>query len=333
MKPKILVLPPKNVRKIIMEEKTIKDLKQFAEVVINEGDSNYTEEELYNIIPEFDGAITSWGSPKFTEKVLKNAKNLKIISHAAGSVKAYISPLAWEKKIVITNAADAISYSVAELTILFILASLRKIINVDKAMKNGLTWKDKKDRGGWELRNKTVGIIGMGSVARIVTDYLTPFKTNIICYDPYLSDKEAVNLGIKKVSLNYLLCNSKIITVHAPSIPETYHMLGEKELALIKDDAVLVNTARGSIIDENVLIEELKKERFVAALDVYENEPLAVESELRNLSNVIITPHVAGLTYDCRYRVSEYAVEDQKRFFNGQKPYRVITKEMLSTIA
>lgn len=330
---RILILPPQGLLSKIMRPSTERRLMSFATVVKNEADRDLTGEEVAKILADFDGVITSWGSCRFTEQVLANANRLRIISHAAGSVRPIVSNAVWERDITVTNAADAISPSVAEMTLLFILASLRRLIPISNAMKNGAVWKREEDEHGEELSHKTIGLIGLGSVARHLIGLLKPYDLEILAYDPYISDEGAESLGVKKASLRDVLANSDVISIHAPAIPETYHMIGEKELQLIQDGAVLVNTARGSILDEKALIAELKRGRFVAALDVYEQEPLPLENELRKLPNVILTPHIAGLTVDSYYRTTELVVDDLFRFFNGEEPLHRVTRDMLETMA
>jgi phosphoglycerate dehydrogenase-like enzyme len=139
-------------------------------------------------------------------------------------------------------------------------------------------------------------------------------------------------LGVTKVELEQLLREADVVSLHAPAKPETYHMLNAKGLDLMKDDALLINTGRGTLIDEAALIAELQKGRFFAFLDVTDPEPPAADSPLRHLNNVVVTPHLAGCIEDCG-RMGEMAVEELRRCFAGEPALYEVTAEMLARVA
>ena len=195
--------------------------------------------------------------------------------------------------------------------------------------------------GGWresvywpsrELYGKAVGIIGASHVGRHVIELLQPFGAQVLLYDPYVSPERAKELGVIQVELGELLRQADVVSLHAPAKPETYHMLNAEGLALMKDDALLINTGRGTLINEVALIAELQKGRFFAFLDVTDPEPPAADSPLRHLDNVVVTPHLAGCIEDCG-RMGEMAVEELRRCFAGEPPLYEITAEMLARVA
>jgi len=153
-----------------------------------------------------------------------------------------------------------------------------------------------------------------------------------LLYDPYVSGEEARRLGATKVELDELLRRADIVSVHAPSLPETRHMLNARTLALMKDEAILINTARGALIDEVALVAELSKGRFFAFLDVTDPEPPAPDHPFRRLENVVLTPHLAGIVEDATW-LGEMEVEELRRFFSGEPPLHRVTREMLARIA
>jgi len=331
---KVLVLPPKSLYRILFSKDTEKRLSEFAEVIRNEKDENLSTEELTQIIEDFDGAITSWGSPRFTEEVVARARKLKVIAHAAGSVKRFVSQAVIERGIVVTSAAMAIAVPVAEHCLGLVLACLRNTVRHNNMFKEKGIW---RKPGLWEksrsIHGKKVGVIGASFTGREFIKLLSRFDCQILLYDPYLSDEEAAELGVKRVSLEELLRQSDIVAVHAPLTSETEGMLGAKELALMKDDAVLVNTARGKIIDHQALLAELQKGRLRAGLDVTDPEPLPKDSPFRRMDKVIITPHIAGFSSVSRVAVGRMAAQSVIDVFSGRRPVNQVDLKRLSIIA
>jgi phosphoglycerate dehydrogenase-like enzyme len=160
-----------------------------------------------------------------------------------------------------------------------------------------------------------------------VIDLLAPYDVNILLYDPFVSFEEAAELGVTKLELDRLFERADVVSLHAPANAKTHHMLNAERLARMKDDALLINTARGSLIDEQALIQELSKGRFFAFLDVTDPEPPALDSPLRTLPNVVITPHIAGCIEDCN-QLGELAVEELRRFFAGEPPIYQIPRDV-----
>jgi phosphoglycerate dehydrogenase-like enzyme len=155
---------------------------------------------------------------------------------------------------------------------------------------------------------------------------------HILLYDPYVGEEQARSMGVVKVELDELVQEADVISLHAPALPATYHMIDARRLSMMKDDALIINTARGSLIDEEALIRELEKGRFFAFLDVTDPEPPAPDSPLRRLPNVVVTPHIAGCIENCT-RMGERAVEELRRFFAGEPPLNPITRDALDRVA
>ena len=180
----------------------------------------------------------------------------------------------------------------------------------------------------------TIGVISCGWVGRHYIKLLQNFDVDVLLYDPYVSEEKCAEMGCKKADLETLLSVSDIVSVHAPSIPATNHMLNAETLRLMKKDAILINTARGSIIDEKALYEHMLAGNLkYACLDVFDPEPPAVDNPLRTLPNVILTPHLAGLAMNGRRRIGMHAAEEIEKFLNGEKMDCEVTKDMLATMA
>jgi phosphoglycerate dehydrogenase-like enzyme len=230
----------------------------------------------------------------------------------------------------VTSTAPALAVDVAETTLGLIIVGMKRVWPLARHVREG-GWRESPWWPARELFRKEVGIIGAGNVGRHVIKLLQAFDVHVLVYDPFISSDEAAQLGAEKVALEKLLKHSDIVSLHAPARPETYHMLNAERLALMKDDALLINTARGSLI-EAALINELSKGRLFAFLDVTDPEPPAAESPLRRLDNVVVMPHIAGCIENCG-RMGELAVEELRRFFAGEPALYPIRPEMFDRIA
>jgi phosphoglycerate dehydrogenase-like enzyme len=339
IKPKVLVTPSRSLLRSISTLDAEDALSAFANIVRNEKDEQFTSSELLDAVVDVDGIITSWGSPKVTKEVLGRARKLKIIGHAAGSVKPYVCDEVFARGIVVISAAPEIAYSVAEYALAQILNCLRELPDYVRLMKDGAEQQFKRDhydRGSCkDLTGKKVGLVGSGNVARRLIQLLKPFDVEIRVYDPYLSEAEALTLNVKKSSLDEVLASSDIISLHAAVTPESRHMIRKRELELIPDGAVFLNCARGALVDEAALISELRKGRFRAALDTAGEETggIPVEGDLRKLGNVYLTPGLAGPSGERRQRLFGAVVEDFRLFFMGKEPRNRVRGEVLPRLA
>ncbi len=178
-----------------------------------------------------------------------------------------------------------------------------------------------------------VGVISGGFVGRHMVKLLQNFHVDVVLYDPILTAEQIAEMGAKKVSLEELLSTSDVISIHAPSIPATENMLNADNLPMIKDGAILINTARGAIINEEALIKELQTGRFFACLDVTTTEPAAKDNPLRNMDNVVLTPHIAGTATNGLRRVALHVCEEIGRLVNGEKMRTEVNLDNLSKLA
>ncbi len=315
----------------VFKAEHIDRLCQFGKVVFNEDFEGPDEEKASVLITDADIAITSWNCPKLTSRVLANAPDLKLVLHAAGSVKGIVSDDMWSRQIRITNAAAALGKGVAETALGFTISSLKNLWNLSKITRFG-GWNGQNNTAR-EIYDVSIGIVGAGYAGKHLIKLLQNFDVDILVYDPTLSERECAALGAKKSELDGLMMNSDVISIHAPSIPATRHMINSDNLALMKDRAVLINTARGTIIDEAALINELKFGRISACIDVTDPEPPSEFSELRNLPNVILTPHIAGSVTNGKKRIGDLILSELNSYLaDGTLQYE-IKPGQLSTIA
>jgi phosphoglycerate dehydrogenase-like enzyme len=177
------------------------------------------------------------------------------------------------------------------------------------------------------LLDQSLGLVGFGMVAKHLVNMLTPFRVKISAYDPYVRDDALASLGVARASLEEVISVPKIVSLHAARTPDTYHMVTRELLHTVRDGALFVNTARGSIVDEEALADELALGRFKAVLDVYDDEPLPQGSRLRGMKNVLLMPHMAGPTVDRRRSVTLALIEDIENFFGGRPLVHEIARE------
>jgi len=330
--PKIALLQAKTLTEQLFTEEALARLRELGQVVINPGQERPTAEETIKLIKGARACVTSWGCQPMTAQILDAAPELGIIVYAAGSVKPIVTDAVWERGITVTSSAAMIAVNVAEMTVGCLILGLKNVWGLAGVTRSG-GWREERESARSRVLNQaTIGIIGAGHIGRKVLEYLRPFEVKeILLYDPYWTAEELAKRGATKVSLEELLRRSDAVTLHAPALPATRHMLGGEELRMMKDDAVLINTSRGQNMDQQALIAELEKGRLFAFLDVTDPEPLSLDSPLRALPNVVLTPHVAG--GGANPRMGDHALEELRRFFAGEPPLHEVTREMLDRMA
>lgn len=310
------------------------ELGRFAEVVHHDHPEPAGAEMLADLLADADACITSWGVATIDAHVLAGAPRLRAMAHMGSSVKRFVSDAVWERGVRVTSAGVTLARDVAETTLGLMIVGRKQIWPLGQHVRDG-GWRDSPAWDMWparELARSTVGIIGASNVGRHVIDLLAPFDAEILVADPFLDDEGAAALGVERVELDELLARADVVSLHCPETPETYHLLDSPRLAMMRDGALLINSARGALIDEPALIAELRTGRIFAFLDVTDPEPPALDSPLRQLANVVVTPHTAGCIENCN-RMGELAVEELRRFFAGEPAVYEIRKEMLDRIA
>jgi phosphoglycerate dehydrogenase-like enzyme len=306
-------------------------LSVFADVIHHPGQEAASRDDLLALLPDADACITSWEVAPLDAEVLAAAPRLRAMAHMGGSVKRFVSDAVWQRGLHVTSAAPALARTVAETTLGLMIVGMKRIWPLGYHVREG-GWRESPAWPSRELHGKTVGIVGAGHVGRQVIQLLKPFGVQVLLYDPYVPNAEADQLGVAPVDLDDLVGWADVISLHAPATAETHHLIDARRPAMMKDDALLINTARGSLIDEGALIAELAKGRLFAFLDVTDPEPPDPGNPLRRLENVVITPHLAGCIENCS-RMGEMAVEELRRFFAGEPPLNRILPDKLVQIS
>ncbi|WP_110206037.1 phosphoglycerate dehydrogenase [Nocardioides daejeonensis] len=253
--------------------------------------------ELLPAIADVD-AILVRSATKVDAEALAAAKSLKVVARAGVGLDNVDVPAATQAGVMVVNAPTSNIVSAAELAVALMLAAARNVSPAHAALRNG-EWKRSK-YSGIELYEKTVGIVGLGRIGVLVAQRLSAFGMKVIAYDPYVQAGRAAQMGVRLVDLDTLLAESDFMSVHLPKTPETVGLIGAEQLAKAKSNLVLVNAARGGIVDEAALYDALKEGRIGAAgLDVFAKEP-CTDSPLFELENVVATPHLGASTEEAQ---------------------------------
>jgi phosphoglycerate dehydrogenase-like enzyme len=278
--------------------------------------------------------LTGWGTPPLSQETLVNRATLRLIAHTAGSIRRIVPLEAMRQGLRVSHAAAIIADAVAEFVIGQAILGLRQIHQLDRSLRAGDEWSEVRQRHpGGLLGARTVGVVGAGHVGRAVIRLLQPFGARVLVYDPLLSEIESTALGVRLCPLEEVFAGSDVVTLHAPVLPQTAGMIGARQLVLLRDGALFINTARAALVDEAALLRELQSGRISAALDVFAEEPLPVENPFRQLPNVILSPHAAGHTLDTYHRQGQAMVDEVGRLLRGEQLRFEISPEMLPTMA
>ncbi|WP_407269396.1 phosphoglycerate dehydrogenase [Radiobacillus sp. PE A8.2] len=296
-----------------LSEEGIQPLQEAkeVEVTINTG---LKPDELKAIIGEYDALLVR-SQTKVTRDIIEKASNLKIIGRAGVGVDNIDLDAATEHGVIVVNAPDGNTNSAAEHTMAMIMSLARNIPQAYYALKNQ-RW-DRKKYVGVELKNKTLGIVGLGRIGAEVASRAKGQRMNVVAYDPFLTEEKADEMGIGYGTLDEVLQQADFITVHTPLLKETHHIINRDAFAKMKDGVRIVNCARGGIIDEDALFDAIVSGKVAGAgLDVFEEEPIT-DHKLLELTEVIATPHLGASTVEAQESVAIDVSQDVVNFLTG----------------
>lgn len=286
-----------------------------------------------SVLAQTEVLITGWGAPWIGQEALSAMPALRYVLHAGGTVKTFLAPEVFERGIQVSSAAAANAIPVAEYTLASIIMGLKRATRFRDQLMFTSEYRNTNLIPTAGLCDASIGIVGASQVGRRVIKLLNGFDVRVMVYDPYLSTREAGALGAELVSLDRLCRESSVVSLHAPATTETWQMIGAAQLAAMRTGTVLINTARGSLVDTRALEPELVSGRLDAFLDVTEPEPLPADSPLYGLGNVFLTPHIAGAMGNEVKRLGRQAMSELARLSNGLPlAYPVIVND-LSRIA
>ena len=323
----LVTIPDTNLRRMFFTEDTSRRLELLGAVRWNPHSRQYSRDEIVVELKNADACITGWHAEKLYSDMIDERK-LRSISHVGGSVTDVAAEEIFALPLVVTNANDAFGTTVAETTLMLLMMSFRDINTHIAKMREPDGYWVSPDLCVRKLSGKTVGILGYGAISKELIRLLLPFRTETLVYSKHCPPETARREGFILIDLDDLFARADAMVPLNTLTPETYHLVNRERLRKLKDDAIIVNTGRGAVIDEDALIAELSAGRLFAALDVYEDEPLPGESALRSLPNVVCIPYMGGKTHACRERMGSMVVDDVEKIASGSSPEHVVTLDL-----
>ncbi|HEX9915336.1 MAG TPA: D-glycerate dehydrogenase [Candidatus Bathyarchaeia archaeon] len=324
-KPKVYV-----TRQLFPE--AIEILEKVAQVEVFEGEDDPVPKDLLiKKVKKIDGLL-----PMLTDNInaelMDRAKNLKVVSNYAVGYNNIDVEAATERGIMVTNTPDVLTDTTADTAFMLLMAISRRLVEVDKYVRDGRwvkAWGPKMLLGS-DVTGKTLGIIGIGRIGSALVPRARGFRMRVLYNDMMRSPEKEKSLGIEYRKFDELLRESDYVSVHVPLTAETQHLIGERELSLMKPTAYLINTSRGSVVDEKALYEALKNRVIAgAALDVHEKEPVTPDDPLLGLDNIIMAPHIGSATVETRIAMAVRTATNLSSALRGERPKDLVNPQVL----
>jgi phosphoglycerate dehydrogenase-like enzyme len=331
--PIVAVLIPTGMRERMLSNAAEGELATIGRVV-RAARPVLASEEMPVLLEGAVACLTDWGTLPLSQDLLAKHATLRLIAHTAGSIRRLVPVEAMQQGLRVSHAAAIIADAVAEFVIGQAILGLRQIHQLDRSMRTGGEWAELRERHpGGLLGARTVGVVGASHVGRAIIRLLQAFGAAVLVCDPLLSEAKAAVLGVELRPLDEVFAKCDVVTLHAPVLPQAVGTIEAWQLALLRDGTLFINTARGALVDEPALLRELRTGRISAALDVFAQEPLPVESPFRQLPNVILSPHAAGHTLDTYQRQGQAMVDEVHRLLRGEPLRYEIIPAMLPAMA
>ncbi|PSL08100.1 phosphoglycerate dehydrogenase-like enzyme [Haloactinopolyspora alba] len=317
----------------VLDEAAMQALRQVCDLADSVLD-DFSVPDARETLRDVQLLITGWGCPPLDVAVLAGAPRLRAVVHTAGSVRAHVTAACWDRGIEVSSAAAANAAPVAEYTVAMILMSGKRMLDRAREYRAGRVRDDwlAVPRHVGNFR-RTVGILSASMIGRRVIELLRPYDLRVLVHDPYVNAAEMARLGAEVVSLTDLFARSDVVSVHTPLLPETRGLVGRELIASMRPDAVLINSARGAVLDQDALSEATAAGRIRAILDVTEPEVLPPGHPLWDDDNVLITPHLAGSQGNEWGRLAEMAIAEVTRWSSGEGFAHPVRREQMRTIA
>lgn len=286
-----------------------------------------TDRRLVDEAREADALVVCHGAPRITGQIMDACPNLRFIGELEGDrfARRIDTEAAWARGVRTVDTTNGSSYGVSEWALALAMIGLRNAgewfrrIVIDRQAQFYPAFQSDRGFRMAELTGRSVGLIGCGIIGRRLLELLAPFRCTVYVHDPYVPRELADIYGVTFTSLDNVMALSDVVICLAPITPATRGMLGERELALMRDETVFVNVSRGAIVQTEALIAELRRGRIVACLDVFDPEPIPVDAPVRDMPNVFLSPHIAGVTAAGGPRFFGLMVDELERFFAGHE--------------
>jgi len=314
----------------IIPDEGLKLILENCDAEVWQAETPPPKEIIIEKIKDCEGILTLL-TDKIDAGIMDKAPKLRIISNYAVGYDNIDVKSATQRGIMVTNTPGVLTETTADLAFALILATARRIVEADKFTRSG-KWKSWGPMLflGRDVYGATLGIIGLGRIGQAVARRAKGFNMKVIYYSRKRKEDVERELGVEYRELRSLLREADIVSIHTPLTEETYHLIGEKELSLMKPTAILINTARGAVVDQKALYKALKERRiFGAGLDVYEKEPIDADDPLLELDNVVLLPHIGSASVETRGRMARMAAENLLAGLRGEKPPNLVNPEVL----
>jgi len=329
-RPRVLVLASDVLFSHFFPESARSRLSEVAEWSQHPGRDDSAQ--LRAEIAQADVLMTTWHSPFLRLEMLGPQPRVRLIAHCGGEVKSRMEEAVFDR-VTVTNAAEPMALPVAEMALALMLTLVRRLPDYAAEMRAGVVLTNEYISRGETVRGRKVGLIGLGRIGKAFARLVERLGVELLVNDPYCAAETVAEYKGKMLGLDELLSSCSVVVLAAGLIPETKNLLDERRLSLMPHGAYLINVARGGLIDMNALLAELRKGRLTVALDVTDPlEPLPPDHELRQLPNVLLTPHIAAGGIEMRQAIGAVAVEEVVRFCKGEPLENVVTPEMLATM-
>lgn len=317
-KPPLLLIFAPPLNRDLVTTAHLARIERVADLLAPDPAPGFDDPRIADALDRVEVLVTGWGCPRLDADILDRMPRLRAVLHAAGTVKNHVTAACFERGIRITSAASANAIPVAEFTVAVILLANKRAFRAQRRYREVRSFRLwSREFPGIGNHGKVVGLVGASRIGRLVARGLRAIGFRVLVHDPTLSAAEARALDVEACGLDELLRRSDVVSLHAPALAETRHLIDRRALALLRDGAVLVNTARGSLVDHAALVDELVSGRIDAVLDTTEPELLPADSPLYELDNVFLTPHIAGSQGEETRRMMDLTVDELERFVSG----------------
>ncbi len=271
-----------------------------------------------SILKDMQIMLTGWGAPKLDKQFLESAPNLEAVFYGAGTVRHILTDAFWDRDIVICSAWAANAIPVAEYTLAHVLLALKQTFQFAEYYRKNKNWGlSGKDVCG--AFGGKVGIISLGMIGRKMVEHLQYLNIKVLAYDPFIAKDEAERLGIQLATMEEIFSSCNVVSLHAPLLDETRGMIRGSHLEMMQPHTTFINTARGGLVNEPEMVEVLKRRKDLqAVLDVTDPEPIPEDSDIWNLPNVFVTPHIAGSMGEECFRMGRIMIEELRRYLAGR---------------
>jgi len=334
MRPKLAFAYDPQFTEHVFAAEQLQRLAGLCQILRHEPLLELNSPEARAVLAETEILVTGWGPPQLDTATLQAAPRLRLIAHSAGSIKYFIAPEVVER-VAVTSAVTANAVPVAEFTVAAILFANKGVLAFRDIYRREKRHLRSHPLMASELGNyrKTIGIIGASRIGLKTIELLAPYDFELLLTSASTTPTQAAALGVELVELDELMARSDVASLHAPALPSTRHMIDARRLGLLRDGATFINTARGSIVDQEALVRELVTGRISAVIDVTEPEVLPADSPLYDLPNVLLTPHIAGAIGTERERLGTLVVDEIERFVRGEPLLHRVPHELLGQLA